>query len=127
MLILMLRRIQLLPQYFVSENRDSPLMFARCMSWCVWFHLGSAATFAFLAGPWLEAAKAWGAGNNDCGSMTCTAFYEWNARCQITSWFPTPANASEVPGNVIDYASKHWSGLIRDYYAVRAGLVLTQV
>ena len=53
---------------------------------------------AFLLGPWLESAKAWGANSSDCGAMTCTAFYEWNARTQLTTWNPTPANASNIPG-----------------------------
>ncbi len=53
---------------------------------------------AFLLGPWLESAKAWGANSTDCGDMTCTAFYEWNARTQLTTWNPTPANASNIPG-----------------------------
>ena len=49
----------------------------------------------------------------------CAHFYEWNARCQITSWNPTPEGAKEVPDGPIDYAAKHWSGLIADYYAAR--------
>lgn len=51
---------------------------------------------------------------------SCPDFYEWNARVQLTTWNPTPANASAIPGGPIDYASKHWNGLIGDYYAARA-------
>ena len=36
------------------------------------------------------------------------------------------AGAAAVPGGPIDYASKHWSGLIRDYYAHRVALVTQQ-
>lgn len=39
---------------------------------------------------------------------------------QITTWNPTPPGATSIPGGPIDYASKHWSGLISDYYASRA-------
>ena len=38
----------------------------------------------------------------------------------------TPANATSIPGGPIDYASKHWSGLVADYYGVRAKLTLEQ-
>ena len=81
---------------------------------------------AFLIGPWLESAKAWGANATDCGDKSCTAFYEWNARTQLTTWNPTPANAPVIPSGPIDYASKHWNGLISDYYAARAKLVWRQ-
>ena len=33
---------------------------------------------------------------------------------------------TQIPGGPIDYAGKHWSGLIRDYYGVRAQLLLDQ-
>lgn len=49
---------------------------------------------AFLVGRWLEAAKAWGVNSTDCGDMACEAFYEWNARSQITTW--TPVNWDDV-------------------------------
>lgn len=51
-------------------------------------------------------------------------FYEWNARSQLTTWNPTPAGAAKVPDGPVDYASKHWSGLIRDYYAARASALM---
>ena len=69
---------------------------------------------------------------------------QWNARAQLTTWNPvrgvpaaprpcpcvvgiparlpppqTPKGATSVPGGPIDYASKHWSGLIADYYKAR--------
>jgi len=56
----------------------------------------------WLLGPWLERAKAWG---------ESPEWLEFNARNQITLWGPT--------GNINDYASKQWSGLIRTYYKPR--------
>jgi hypothetical protein len=43
---------------------------------------------------------------------------------QLTTWHPVLENASSFP--VSDYASKHWSGLISDYYAARVMLVMGQ-
>lgn len=45
---------------------------------------------------------------------------------QLTTWNPTPAGATKVPDGPVDYASKHWSGLISDYYQARAKGVLAQ-
>ena len=82
--------------------------------------------FAFLLGPWISAARKWGEGASDCADMPCTDFYEWNARSQLTTWNPTPYGASVIPDGPIDYASKHWAGLISDYYQERAKRVLAQ-
>jgi hypothetical protein len=85
---------------------------------------------AFLLGPWLASAVQWGGNNTDCTALgyeeavkDCDGFYEWNARVQLTTWNPTPKTATKIPGGPIDYASKHWSGLIRDYYGARATLL----
>lgn len=75
---------------------------------------------AFLLGPWLQAARRWGSDASDCGDRACPDFYEWNARAQITSWYPTPLGAAKIPGGLADYASKQWAGLVADYYAGRA-------
>ena len=56
----------------------------------------------------------------------CADFMEWNARSQITTWAPTPAGASKVPSGPVDYAAKHWSGLIGDYYVPRVELIVDQ-
>jgi len=83
---------------------------------------------AFLLGPWLEMAKAFAVeyGNDDCAAdgyptiVDCATFYEWNARVQLTTWNPTKPNASSVvKDGPIDYAAKHWAGLVGDYYAER--------
>eukprot|EP00095_Tigriopus_kingsejongensis_P010192 maker-scaffold105_size367834-snap-gene-2.46 protein:Tk10192 transcript:maker-scaffold105_size367834-snap-gene-2.46-mRNA-1 annotation:"PREDICTED: alpha-N-acetylglucosaminidase-like" len=59
----------------------------------------------FMLGTWLEQAKA--LGNTDFEKK----LFEFNARNQVTLWGPT--------GNVLDYAGKQWSGLIKEYYALR--------
>ncbi len=57
---------------------------------------------AFLLGPWLDAAASLAeAGDDDCGGtlvgdLDCPTFMKWNARVQITTWYPTAANATEV-------------------------------
>eukprot|EP00658_Telonema_sp_P-2_P047919 TRINITY_DN3647_c0_g1_i2.p1 TRINITY_DN3647_c0_g1~~TRINITY_DN3647_c0_g1_i2.p1 ORF type:complete len:691 (+),score=111.68 TRINITY_DN3647_c0_g1_i2:158-2230(+) len=89
---------------------------------------------AFLLGPWLEAAKLFATDPKatdciDTGYETivdCARFYEWNARVQLTTWNPTPKLADKIPGGPIDYAAKHWSGLIKDYYATRVNLLTQQ-
>jgi len=56
----------------------------------------------FLLGNWLESAKSW-ATNDDEKTL-----YEYNARNQVTLWGPN--------GEISDYASKQWAGLVSDYY-----------
>lgn len=59
----------------------------------------------FLLGPWLEAAKALAHGEEELD------LFEQNARSQITTWGPT--------GEIIDYATKQWSGMFKDFFAKR--------
>ena len=60
----------------------------------------------FLLGTWLEQARHWGATPAEAD------YYEENAREILTSW--------HVPGGKLtDYASRQWSGLMRDYYLPR--------
>ena len=92
---------------------------------------------AFLLGPWLRDARAWGTVNgsamHDCtGTVVdsvikgdCQRFLEWNAKTQLTTWYPT-AEGKPMPLRDTDYARKHWSPLIRDYYARRAAMLLAQ-
>ena len=74
-------------------------------------------------------------GANDCndtiiGDLRCDDFMEWNARAQLTTWYPTPQDAT-LPGEQgsrdVDYARKQWNGLIRDMHAARAQLYLQQL
>lgn len=59
----------------------------------------------FQLSRWFDSARAWAVDNNDA------AYYEYNARNQITLWGST--------GEISDYASKHWAGLVSTYYVPR--------
>ena len=70
----------------------------------------------FLLGTWISDAR------NSALSMspkTVTDNLEFNARNQITMWGPLE--------NIDDYASKHWSGLVEDYYSSRWKLLTSMV
>eukprot|EP01060_Flectonema_neradi_P039272 TRINITY_DN857_c3_g1_i1.p1 TRINITY_DN857_c3_g1~~TRINITY_DN857_c3_g1_i1.p1 ORF type:complete len:723 (+),score=163.84 TRINITY_DN857_c3_g1_i1:77-2245(+) len=67
----------------------------------------------FLLGKWIEDARSWGTVDKNAD------FFEWNARNQITLWGPK--------GEITDYASKQWSGLVSDYYYPRWELYLKTV
>ncbi|KAH9919962.1 alpha-N-acetylglucosaminidase [Epithele typhae] len=60
----------------------------------------------FLLSTWIADARAW-AGRD----AAYAAYLEYNARNQITLWGPD--------GEIDDYASKAWAGLVGTYYAVR--------
>ncbi|XP_030384086.1 alpha-N-acetylglucosaminidase [Scaptodrosophila lebanonensis] len=64
----------------------------------------------FLLGTWLEAAKRMATSAKE------QPLYEFNARNQLTAWGPT--------GQILDYANKQWSGLVRDYYKPRWAMFL---
>ena len=66
-----------------------------------------------LLGRWLDAARAWGQ------SPAEKAMMEFNARNQLTLWGPR--------GEIADYASKQWSGLMRDYYLRRWQMFFARV
>lgn len=55
----------------------------------------------FLLGKWLQGAKAMAT------SAVERELFEFQARNQITTWGPT--------GQIVDYAVKQWSGLVKDY------------
>ena len=55
---------------------------------------------------WLDPAQSW-----SHGDPTYAAYLDYNARNQITLWGPD--------GEINDYASKQWSGIVGGYYAVR--------
>ncbi|XP_076164710.1 N-acetyl-alpha-glucosaminidase isoform X2 [Ptiloglossa arizonensis] len=65
---------------------------------------------AFLLGSWLEGAK--NLATNDAEKR----LYEYNARNQITLWGPR--------GEIRDYASKQWSGVVVDYFKPRWAIFL---
>lgn len=60
----------------------------------------------FRLTPWIDAARAW-----SDGSKSYTSYLEYNARNQITLWGPD--------GQISDYASKSWAGLVSSYYVPR--------
>lgn len=68
---------------------------------------------------WIAAARAWASptdvtnksSTNSSSTTRIASFYEYNARNQVTLWGPM--------GEISDYASKQWGGLIRSYYVPR--------
>ncbi|XP_034474694.1 alpha-N-acetylglucosaminidase [Drosophila innubila] len=67
----------------------------------------------FLLGNWLEDAKQL------APSIDQRPVYEFNARNQLTAWGPN--------GQILDYAGKQWSGMVRDYYKPRWNMFLDSV
>ena len=59
----------------------------------------------FSLSTWISSARDWG------DTMEAKDFFEYNARNQITLWGPN--------GEISDYASKAWAGLISSYYKPR--------
>jgi len=82
----------------------------------------------FLLGPWISAAKVW-ANSSDAPE----SYYEWQARSQVSTWWPVAPSAlnSSATFNSLpildNYANKHWNGLIRDFYARRVQCYVNQV
>ena len=60
----------------------------------------------FLLSKWIRDARHWAHGN-----ASYAAYLEYNARNQITLWGPD--------GEINDYASKQWAGLVKGYYLPR--------
>jgi alpha-N-acetylglucosaminidase len=95
---------------------------------------------AFMLGPWIASARKLGGNATDCvgtrvakldaGTGRCDDFMDWNARAQLTSWYPTLSADASYPGQQNgrdhDYAGKQWSGLINGIYVPRAELYRTQ-
>lgn len=88
---------------------------------------------AFMLGPWLASARKLGGAADDCIAMhlaepigRCDDFMEWNARAQLTTWYPVLGSSAapevQQSGRDHDYARKQWSGLIKDVYIPRAKL-----
>lgn len=64
----------------------------------------------FLLSNWIGDARSWAHGKN---KDAYAAYLEYNARNQITLWGPD--------GEIQDYASKAWAGLVGTYYKQRWG------
>ncbi len=60
----------------------------------------------FRLSTWIDAARSWSGGN-----ASYSSYLEYNARNQITLWGPH--------GQISDYASKSWAGLVSTYYVPR--------
>jgi len=67
---------------------------------------------AFMLGPWIEAARAWGTTKEE------KDYYERQARTILTIWGGPILN---------DYANRMWGGLVKDYYAKRWNLFFEAV
>jgi alpha-N-acetylglucosaminidase len=65
---------------------------------------------SFMLGSWVEAAKNAAPNENE------KALYEWNAKTLITAWGDEKV-AHE--GSLLDYASRRWAGMMKDYYLPR--------
>ncbi len=59
----------------------------------------------FMLGSWLHDAKL------KSGSVSEETLFQFNAKNQITLWGPG--------GEILDYATKQWSGVVQDYYYPR--------
>jgi alpha-N-acetylglucosaminidase len=81
--------------------------------------LGTHPHFSFA--PWLQGAAALaanGSGGGDVGAAEEeAALYAYNARNLLTLWGPT--------GQIRDYASRMWSGMIRSFYFPRWELAMS--
>ncbi|KAK5135978.1 hypothetical protein LTR08_004232 [Meristemomyces frigidus] len=81
--------------------------------------LAASAQPHFSLASWIAKARAWASPTdlpldavaNSSSTAQTASFYEYNARNQITLWGPT--------GQISDYASKQWAGLISSYYVPR--------
>ncbi|KAF9448419.1 glycoside hydrolase family 89 protein [Macrolepiota fuliginosa MF-IS2] len=62
----------------------------------------------FLLSTWISDARQWAHGSQDASYVR---YLEYNARDQITLWGPD--------GEINDYASKAWAGLVGTYYLPR--------
>lgn len=62
----------------------------------------------FLLSNWIKMARGLAANTNDASYAN---YLEYNARNQLTLWGPT--------GQINDYASKQWAGLVGTYYLPR--------
>lgn len=83
---------------------------------------------AFLLGPWIADARAW-ANASDAPAE----YYEWQARSQVSTWWPVPESATKDPATFTSmprldtYANKHWNGLVKDFYTPRHQCYLDQL
>ena len=74
----------------------------------------------FLLGSWVADARSWAGSGDGGGSEQLGALLEYNARNLVTLWGAGRSHGiDDGPGNICDYASKQWAGLVRSYYLPR--------
>lgn len=83
--------------------------------------------YGFLLGPWIDDARKW-ANASDAPA----AYFEWQARSQVTTWNPiSPSFAAQHkvahPTPLDGYANKHWNGLVKDFFAKRVQCYVDQI
>lgn len=67
----------------------------------------------YLLGQWLEDAKSLASTSEEQNQ------FEFNARNQITLWGPS--------GQIVDYATKQWSGIVKDFFKPRWQLFIKEL
>ena len=77
-----------------------------------------ASSFGFLLGGWIQQARDLAV---SAGAPDDADFLEWNARAQVTSWYPvlncrSGTTAPNELDGLWDYGNKAWSGLVRGFY-----------
>lgn len=78
-----------------------------------------ASSSGFLLGQWIADARKLA---ESAGSPQDSDFMEWNARSQVTSWFPVQGTGPDCEGTAAkldglwDYGNKAWAGLVHGYY-----------
>ena len=70
----------------------------------------------FLVGAWIADARRLGAAAAPNSTAADLDLLEWNARSQVTTWYPTPPGPAN---HLYDYANKQWQGVTGTYYAAR--------
>lgn len=77
--------------------------------------------YAFLLGPWIDDARRWA----NASDGATPAYMEWQARSQVSTWWPVAPSAREDPATFThlptldNYANKHWASLVTDFYSKR--------
>jgi len=79
----------------------------------------------FLLGRWVQDARTMAAA---AGANYDQDFLEWNARSQVTSWYPSNAcgMSAQRLDDLWDYGNKAWSGLVHGYYDRRMQIYAEQ-
>ncbi|CAG7817662.1 unnamed protein product [Allacma fusca] len=96
--------------YFVSDLKNAQLTSDKLLEILVDMDSVLSTDKNFLLGKWISDAEAWGTTSEE------KRLLRYNALNQITLWGPN--------GEIVDYAAKQWSGLIRDFSLPRWTLLI---